>query len=330
MKRLALSAAVLTVFLGACTSKPSNELHIYTSLDTVETPVYIEAFEKASGIKVKWVRLSAGEAVARLDAEKNNPQVSVWFAGPSPEFIVGKAKGLFENFQPQLDYTLAPPHRDADWAWTGIYFGAIGFACNEKYLADKKLKCPDSWAGLLNPAFKGQVAMAFPYTSGTAYTVVAALLELYGEEKGWDYLKKLDGQVHHYNKSGAAAVTQVGLGEVAVGISFSHDVLQKGRASGYPVELSIPKDGTPTEIGCMALIKGAKEPELAKKFITYMLSVEAQSELQKFQRVPLHPKAPVAPGAVTAAQIKIIPYDTQKAADNQKAILEKWRKATAR
>jgi iron(III) transport system substrate-binding protein len=206
----------------------------------------------------------------------------------------------------------------------------MGFACNKKFFEEKHLKMPQSWDDLLDPALQGKVSMAFPYTSGTGYTIVAALLQKYGDQKGWEYIRKLDHQIHHYNKSGTAAVTQAGLGEIAVGISFSHDILRKGRDAGYPVELTIPKDGTASEIGGLAMIKGAKEPDLAKQFINEILSTDAHNVLQKFNRVPLNPKATVAAGAVTPDQVKLIAFDAEKAAGSQKDILDQWRKVTAR
>lgn len=329
MKRL-LSTFTCALFILGCTGESKKVLNIYTSLDSEEAPVYLKKFQEKTGTEVKFVRMSAGEVLARLEAEKNNPQVSVWFGGPSPEFMVAKEKGLLEAYKPTLDFQIDPKQHDADWHWVGFYFGAIGFAYNEKFFKEKGLKPPESWDDLLHPALKGQISLAFPYTSGTAYTVVASLLQKLGEEKGWDYIQKLDKQVHHYNKSGSAAVTQAGLGEVAVGISFSHDILKKGKASGYPVALTLPKDGTGSEIGAMAVVKGAKQPELARQFINYMLSTEGQGMLKEFYRVGLNPNAAIPEGAVTAAKANLIEYDAVKAATNQKTILEKWRQVTAR
>jgi iron(III) transport system substrate-binding protein len=305
-------------------------LHLYTSLDAQEAPVYIEAFERETGVQVEWVRLSAGEALARLEAEKHNPQVSVWFGGPSPEYIVAASRGLLEPFQPALEHALDASSRGAGWEWTGFYFGVIGFACNEQFFRERSLQCPDSWDGLLHPALKGQISLAYPYTSGTAYVVVAALLAARGEENGWEYIRRLDRQVHHYNSSGSAAVTQVGLGEVAVGIAFSHDILGKGRARGYPVALSIPRDGTPSEIGAVALVKGGKQPDLARQFVNWLLSERAQNLLARFYRVPLHPAASVAEGAITSRDVTLFEIDPIQAATEQKRILAQWRQITGR
>jgi iron(III) transport system substrate-binding protein len=305
-------------------------LRVYTSLDAQEAPVYLDAFERESGVQVEWVRLSAGEALARLEAERRNPQVSVWFGGPSPEYVVAAQRGLLEPFQPPLEHTLDASAHGAGWEWTGFYFGAIGFACHEPFLRQKRVSCPTSWSGLLDPAFRGQISMAYPYTSGTAYVVVAALLALMGEEKGWDYVRQLNGQIHHYNSSGSAAVTQVGLGEVGVGIAFSHDILGKGRARGYPITLTIPREGSASEIGGVALVKAGPRPELGKQFVTWLLSERAQNLLAQFYRVPLHPNARIAEGAVTRRDVRPIEVDPIRAASQQEQILARWRQITGR
>ena len=327
MARLILIIALLTL---SCSETEQRVLNLYTSLDAQEAPVYIRAFEEETGIRVHWTRLSAGEALARIEAERHNPQVSVWFGGPSPEYIVAAQRGLLEPFAPELSFELDPAARGDSSTWTGFYFGAIGFACNEEFLRAKQATCPDSWAALLHPVFKGQVSVAYPYTSGTAYVLVVSLLEMMGEQNGWDYIAKLDDQVHHYNSSGTAAVTQTGLGEVGVGIAFAHDILKKGKERGYPVALSIPKEGVPVEIGAVALIKGGKQHAEGREFITWLLSDAAQNLLAEFYRVPLNPSARTADGAVKPADIKRIGYDPQRAATNQRHILARWREITGK
>jgi iron(III) transport system substrate-binding protein len=330
MNSPAIACVSLMVCCALACGGGDESLALYTSLDSQEAPVYIKAFEEDTGVRVEMVRLSAGEALARLEAEKRNPQVSVWFGGPAPEYIAAGQRGLLEPFEPKLDYALPAEMRGAGWEWTGFYFGVVGFACNEPFLREHAVACPDSWQALLQPAFKGQISLAYPYTSGTAYVALVALLELFGDSAGWEYIRNLDAQVHHYNSSGSAAATQVGLGEVVVGIAFAHDILKKGKPRGYPVGLSIPREGTASEVGGVALVKGGPQPELGKQFITWLHSARAQNLLAEFYRVPLNPNARVAEGAVRAQDVKIISYDPLLAAQRRPEILARWRQVTAR
>src|SRR5439155_5913324 len=123
------------------------------------------------------------------------------------------------------------------------------------------------------------VSMAYAYASGTSYTVIASLVQLMGEAPALDFLKKLDDQVHHYSRSGAACVTQVGLGEIGTCVAFSHDILSKAVRKGYPVVLTFPREGTGYEVGGVGLIRGGPEPEAGRSFIDWVLSVRAQELL---------------------------------------------------
>ncbi len=304
-------------------------LHLYTALDTNEAKIYIRAFEEETGIQVRWVRLSAGEVLVRIRSERLNPQVALWFGGPSPEFIVAKNEGLLAPYAPRINFEPPPGTFDEEHYWTGFYFGAIGFASNTEILERKGILPPTSWYDLLKPEFKDEISVAYAYTSGTANTLLAAIVQMMGEEAGFNYIAQLDRNVHHYNRSGSACVTQVGFGEVAVGIAFSHDIVKKGPAKGYPVVLSFPKEGTGFEIGAMALVKDGQNQATAKRFMDWALSVQAQNLMQKWFRTPLNPGAEVAQGAVTADKVELIEFDSIWAANHRQRLVERWREVTA-
>jgi iron(III) transport system substrate-binding protein len=325
MKRILMVLAMMVVTGWGMPAQGGQALRMYSALDTAETQLYIPEFEKDTGIKVEWVRLSSGEVLARLRAEAKNPQVSIWFGGPSQDHIAGKKAGISTPYKPPLDWKLPDNAHDTDWHWVGYYFGAIGFASNTTYLKKAGVAAPASWDDLLKPAYKGQVAIAFPYTSGTSYTVLATLVQMMGEDKAFEFWKKLHPNIHHYDKSGSAPVTQAGLGEVGIAISFSHDIIAKGSAKGYPISMTFPKEGTGYEIGAMSLVKGGQEPELAKKFVDWALSARAQNLMQKWFRIPLNPKAEVAKGAVKADQVKLINFDAVKAGDERDRLIKRWR-----
>jgi len=304
-------------------------LHLYSALDTNEAKIYIRAFEEETGINVRWVRMSAGEVLTRVRSERNNPQMGLWFGGPSPEFIAAKQDGLLAPYKPNIDFELPPGTFDEYYYWTGFYFGALGFACNTEILNRKSLAPPTSWHDLLKPEFKGEIGVAYAYTSGTSYTILATLVQLMVEEEAFDYIAKLDKNIHHYNKSGSACVTQVGFGEIGVGIAFSHDIVKKGPSKGFPIVLSFPNEGTGYEIGAIALIKDGPDQAEAKTFIDWILSVKAQNLMQKWFRTPLHPKAEVAEGAVTADKVNLIKFDAIWAGKNKRRLIERWREITA-
>lgn len=329
MKKLTLTLLMVTIMLcsvfvtGLAAGKV---LHMYTAFDTDQAKYYIDAFEKETGINVEWVRMSSGEVLARIEAEAANPQTSVWYAGSNTSHINAASKGLLEPYKPNTDFELSELFHAKDWAWTGFYTGAIGFVSNKNFLEEHNLEAPTSWSHLLNPAFEKNIAMAYPYTSGTAYTTYATLIQMIGLEETLDWWEEFDRHsIHQYTKSGTACIAMVGLGEVAVGIAFSHDILAKGVNRGYPVVMTFPLEGTGYEVGGLSLIKGGPEPELGKQFIDWCFSKKAQDLFQEWNRLPVNPKAKVAEGSVTLDDIKLIEYDHIWAGENKGEMVTAWR-----
>lgn len=309
--------------------KPTyKELTVYTAMPDSEIPTYFNAFEADTGIKVNYVRLSAGEMMARIAAEKDNPQASIMHGGSSDTYIAAHKEGLLEPYQSPELANIPEQYKDAEGVWNPIYVGAISFACNSEWFAENGLDYPQSWEDLCKPEFKDQISMAHPSTSGTSYTVLATILQLYPDvEDAWDYLGRLNENIRQYTKAGAAPPMEVGLGEAAIAITFSHDGL-KPALEGYPVELSFPSEGTGFEVGAVALINNgfAEEQDNARLFIDWCMSVRGQELYidSASNRLPVNINAKYADGLVSLDDLPIIDYDAVWAGNNKKEFVAEF------
>jgi iron(III) transport system substrate-binding protein len=287
-----------------------------------------EEFEKATGIHVNFVRFSSGEALVRVVAEKNNPQVDVLFGGPVETHSAGIKEGVFEPYKPPSYDVLEARFKDPQGYWVGIADDPLVFMSNKKFLAEKGLNPPASWNDLLDPAYKGMIQMADARTSGTAVTRVFSILEVFGrdEEKAFDYMKKLRANVQVYTKSGGGGTIPVGLGQAGAGIFFIVDAL-KTQQEGYDVAVSFPKEGIGTSTEAIALIKGAQNPEAAKKLIDWAASPAMQNLFAKYKInfLPAHPDVQVEPSLAEVLKGgNIFPIDSAWAGENRKRIVELW------
>ncbi len=287
-----------------------------------------EEFEKATGIKVNFVRFSSGEALARVIAEKNNPRVDVLFGGPVETFAAGIAEGVFEPYKSPTFGKLPARFRHADGQWTAIADDPLVFMTNNKFLAEHKLAPPASWQDLLNPAYKGQLQMADARTSGTAVTRIFSILEVNGrdENKAFAYMKQLRPNVQLYTKSGGGGTLPVGLGQAGGGIFFIVDALDT-KAKGYDVSISFPKEGIGTSAEAIALLKGAKNPDTAKKLIDWATSAQMQGLFakHKINFVPADPDVKIEPSlAAVLKDAKIFPIDDAYAGANRKKMVDRW------
>jgi iron(III) transport system substrate-binding protein len=322
-----VALAMVISLVPACgPQKASTEVNVLCTPQEEWCQGMKQEFEKKYGVTVNYVRMSSGESLARLIAEKDNPQFDIWWGGPVDSFIAAKKEGILEpynspNMKNLLDQT---NYKDKDNAWAAIYSGSLGFCSNKNQLAKLNLKAPTSWDELLNPTLKGQVMVAHPSTSGTSYTALATVLQMRGETAGWEYLKKYAAQISQFTKSGAAPAKFVGQGEGTVAIVFSHDCVNEIDNNKLPLELSFPAEGTGFEIAGEAIVKGAKHADLAKKWFDWALTAEAQSLGPKYKAY----QAPTV-GGVTVShpelfQVKLINYDFQWAGNNKKAFVDKF------
>jgi iron(III) transport system substrate-binding protein len=334
MKRFSVFAALILLSLvfsslaGCAPAAPKDkEINVLCIPQEEWCQGMKQEFEKKYNITVNYVRMSSGEGLARIQAEKANPQFDIMWGGPIDSYIAAKKEGLLEaynspNFKNLLDQA---KYKDKDNTWAGIYVGSLGFCTNKNWLAkNPNAKAPTSWDDLLKPEFKGQVMVAHPSTSGTSYTALATVLQIRGEQAGWDYLKKYAGQMAQFTKSGAAPAKFVGQGEAAVGIVFSHDIVNEIDNNKLPLELTFPAEGTGFEIGGQALIKGAKHPNAARLWFDWALTAEAQALGPKYKAY----QAPTVKGVQLShpelLQVKLIDYNFQWAGDNKKAFVDKF------
>jgi len=288
----------------------------------------LQEFEKATGIKVNFVRFSSGEALARLIAEKGNPRVDVLFGGPVETFAAGIKEGIFQSYKPASFGALPARFKHADGQWVAIADDPLVFMSNTKFLTEHTLKPPASWEDLLHPAYKNMLQMADARTSGTAVTRIFSILEVNGRDEGkaFDYMKKKRRNVQLYTKSGGGGTLPVGLGQAGAGIFFIVDALDT-KAKGYDVTISFPKEGIGTAAEAIALIKGAKNPVQAKRLIDWAASPAMQALFAKYKInfVPSHPDVAVEPSlAAVLKGTKIFPIDADYAGANRKRVVERW------
>ncbi len=333
MKKLLL-LFLLTMFIMACggssesQKKGEGKLLFYAGLQEDHAALIAQEFEKETGIKTEFVRLSSGETLARLKAEKDNMTASVWYGGPVDGMVAASEEGLIEAYVSPEAANIKPEYKNPNGIWTGIYVGYLGFVGNEKLLKEKNIEMPKSWEDLLKPEFKGEIVVAHPGSSGTAYTMLASLAQSMGEDQAIEYLKKLNGQIRQYTKSGTAPGRMVGTGEALIGITFLHDGIKYQKEGYTDIVLAAPSEGTGYEIGGVALLKNGPDQENAKKFIDWVLSKKTQ-ELGKtvgsFQFLTnvnaINPEeAKVVEGA------KLIKYDFDWAGKNKKRLVDRFTK----
>ena len=271
------SSTVLAVLAAIALAAPvrAGEITAYTALEEDDVKVYLEAFAKAKpNIKVNLLRLSTGDLIARILAEKANPRHDVIWGTAVTQMVDPRILEMAEPYRPVGFDKLNPQFKDADGRWFATTGYFAGFCVNNEVLKKRNLPMPTSWADLLNPVYKGQIVMPNAASSGTGYLQIVSILQMMCEEKGWQFLKDLDKNIAQYIKSGSRPCKAAATGEYAIGLSFAFSGV-KQIMEGYPITLVIPKEGAGYEIEVSMLMKTAKNKADAKQFLDWLLTLEA-------------------------------------------------------
>jgi len=325
---------MLMLAMGSITpASAEGTLTVYCGVQEEWCREMVTAFERDTGIKVAMTRKSAGETYAQVKAEAANPKGDIWWGGTGDPHQQAAEEGLtLEYKSPMLDQLQDWAVRYAEasrFRTVGIYSGALGFGYNTDLMKKKGGAEPKCWADLLDPSLKDEVQVADPNSSGTSWTMLATIVQIMGEDAGFDYLKKLHKNINQYTKSGAAPAQAVSQGETMLGITFMHDLVTFA-VQGAPIKVVAPCEGTGYEIGGESIIKGAKNLEAAKKWYDWALTPEAQAlgAKAKSYQVPSNKSTPVPPQAPKFSEIKLIKYDFAKygSSAERTRLLAKWDK----
>lgn len=305
----------------------AQQVSAYTTLEEPLAKLLFDAYEKQTGVKVNWVRLSGGEAVSRLEAEKANPKASIWVGGVGLDHITAKSKGLTEIYKSRNSKNTPKMYQDPQGYWIGLYVGPLTIVTNVDQAKKLGLKIPESWADLTKPEYKGLIRVANPNTSGTAYNLITTMRYVYNkdENKAFEYLKKLDANIDQYTRSGSAPGKSVGIGEIPIAIGYAHDQV-KLKAGGANIVIKAPKEGTGFELASMSIVKGGPEAVEGKKLYDWILTKPAQDIIAEYFVVPVSSIATPHKDALNINDIKTVSQDFAWDGDknNKERLLERW------
>lgn len=326
MKKFTL-ALVMVMFAFSSMAAAAEVVKAYTTMEEPLAKALFDAFEAETGIKVEWVRLSGGEAIARLEAERSNPQASIWVGGVGTQHIEAKLRGLSTPYRSRVANSIPSRYRDPENYWTGLYVGPIAFCMNTERAAELNLEMPKSWADLIKPEYAKKIRVAHPSTSGTAYNMITTVIRVFDgdEDKAFAYFKDLSKSVEQFTRSGSAPGKSCALGEIPVAIGYLHDQV-KLQKEGAKIQIAIPEDGTGFETASMSILKDGPDTLNAKKLYDWVLGQKAMDIIAKWYVIPLSNKATPTETGFSLEKMNLVNQDDQWDASNKERLLERWNK----
>lgn len=326
--RICLGALALSAVLG--THAMAQELNVVCSNEQDWCDLMAQSFQKDTGINVAMVRKSTGEVLAQIRAEAGNPKIDVWWGGTGDPHLIAAAEDLTEPSEVDTSGLLGWARNLAEISGgktIGVHAGALAVTYNREVLEKKGLPVPACWKDLANPAYKGEIQVSNPNSSGTAYTELATFVQLFGEDEAYRLLADIGRNVNQYTKSGSAPGRAASRGETTIAIGFMHDMVKLKKA-GFPLEIVSPCEGTGYEVGGVSIIKDAVNVEEARQWVAYVISAEAQQRgLQVgVYNVPSNASAKLDPDSPDLSTLKLIDYDfaTYGSSATRERLLARW------
>nr|WP_291578345.1 ABC transporter substrate-binding protein [Clostridium sp. UBA6640] len=283
-----------------------------------------DAFTEKTGIKIEWLSMSTGSALAKLQAENGNTTADIWFGGGVDSYIAARDAGYLETYKSPEVEAINPQYCDADGNYSGLALVPAGFIVNNDILKEKGLEAPKTWEDLADPKYKGEVMMANPAISGTNYAIVSGLIQAWGEEKAWDYFKRLNENIEFYAKGGGEPLEKVAAGEFAIGVvAITGGTFAAGDTN--PTSVVYPEDLIPWTPAPIAIFKATENLEASKVFIDWYLSQEGQAILREADARIMARDDVEAPKLMKDLdKSKLINFNLELMGSERDSILERW------
>lgn len=327
-----LVIALVTCLMVACgqaaektNTEKSNKLTLYSPHPAETINLIVQEFQQKTGIEVEVVAAGTGELLKRVESEDGNPLGDVLWGGGA-ESLASYAK-YFEGYNSPELKAVDAKYYDSEYRWIGESPLPMVIMYNTNLVSEAE--APKSWKDILNPTFKGKIAMADPAKSGSAYTILATTVQAFGKDngEGWNFAKdfyaNLDGKVL---TSSSGVYKGVADGEYSVGLTLEKEAI-KYVLNGAPVKIVYPEEGTSAVPDGVAIIKDAKNLENAKTFVDFVLSKETQEIMAKqLSRRSIRNDVDSPEGLDALSSIKLVDYDFDWAASNKDANLGEWKK----
>ena len=316
VRKLLPALVTAAAFGAALPAHAADPVVLYTAdgLENLYKDV-LPAFEKKEGVKVAIVTAGSGEVVNRATIEKDSPKADVLVTLP-PFIQQADQAGLLQAYQ-SANYKNVPAIAKAsNGTWATFVNNYFSFAINPEIVKTQ----PKTFADLLHPDYTGKIAYSNPATAGDGMAVIILTTSLMGEDKAFDYLKKLEQSAKFHTKGTGYLDVLLSRNEISLAngdLQMDLDDAANGGLSLKPIFLAADAGGQPSTFQlpyAIGLIKNGPNQAEGKKLIDYLMSTDVQAKVPDIFGIPGRTDVPLAGknGAAVKqaiAGVKLIPVD---------------------
>ena len=316
----------LLIVLSASSCSSRQTVVVYSPHGADMLRDYEKLFEDAHpDIDLQWLDMGSKDVFSRVSAERNRPSCDVWWGAPSTFFAQAAEEGLLAPYKPSWWDDVDDDYRDSEDRWYGTSQSPLAILFNTRAYENEDM--PNTWDGLLDEEWSGKVTLRAPLASGTMRTFLSAMIaRAETDDAGIAWLSKLHDATITYPESPNLMFDHVKKNENRISVWLMRDVIMQRERNGYPFGYKVPTD-TPVIKDCVAIVKGAPHPELAKVFYEFVTTKEAL--LQQAKDYALLPArrsidASKLPAELTEQVIRPMPIDWTEFAAKEEAWCARW------
>lgn len=300
-----VAAVLLLASVAGAQAPIESELTLITPVSKFIHDAALKAFAEYAkerwNVSVKVNAIPAGTPVAygRIVEWKGRPEADIFWGGESALFeklveqkLLQKleiAKELWEQIPPAIGKPKPIPLKDRDGYWVGTALEPYGLVYHPKRLQRLGVPEPKTWDDLLDPRLKGEVAQCAPTRSSSSNATYEVILSMYGEEKGWEWLKRLAANTGHFTARSRDVPNVVAKGEYAAGFAVPSYMAFEEKLAGFDIKFVAPKNAFVTPEP-MAILAGARNPRAARAFVEFLLSERGQRIFMERGLFPITPR----------------------------------------
>lgn len=280
------AALILTLFclpiaVVSCnrSSAPAaNKLLIYTPHGQAQLRDFIARYQQQyPGTEVQFLDMGSREILERVRAERNRPQADLWWGAAHTTFQTAAEENLLTSYRPSWSNKVEASTHDPQDRWYGIYETPEVIVYNNE--AVRPEDAPRDWDDVLDPKWRDKILIRNPNPSDSMRAIFGAMIWRFykdsrSPEKGYDWLRRLDANVHEYTADGTLLMQKLARREGLLSLWNLPDVWIYKEQRGFPLAYVIPASGTPVISDGIAIVKGAPNEAEARRFYEFATAPE--------------------------------------------------------
>ena len=288
-----LTVLAISLVLFSCRpATTSRRLLVYTPHGQDLLRDFVNRYkEKYPDADVQFLDMGSREILERVRVERNRPQADLWWGASHTTFQTAAEENLLAEFRPSWADKVPETSRDPQGRWFGTYETPQVIAYNSD--AVPAADAPRDWDDVLDPKWHDKILIRNPNPSDTMRAIFGAMIWRFQKdtgspEKGFEWLRKLDANVHEYTADGTLMMQKLARREGLITLWDMPDVRLYKEQKNFPVAYNLPASGTPVITDGIAIIRGGPNEEEARRFYEFVTTPESLTyAAHKYYRIPV-------------------------------------------